>query len=595
MADVIEKIIAKSNQRLEENYRYLKSRNEYFLARDVDAVIVDLNSIKALHAGRIQQIVNKNDVVLMQKDDEIRSRSEELERQKSARRQAFNLAEERQLLLAEHQKTIWGQHQTIKSHEQSISTLQEALSKERKNAKDQYQQGYKKGLSDGDEARTGDVNEVLVETSLKQGFQAFESKNYKDARHNLLSAKKGIDMMNPDRRNRIDLPKLHYALAVSGAYVEDIEQAKASLSAYVRHTSAFANDEELLQVAHVQHLLAQVWIGCENLPEAIAACNSAFITRNGKLKKSDNWLHQTTALRCLIFEFEKKPRDASILRKTIPDGSRDVLQQMYASLKPLGKIGPHGNQLVAQSWPASQLLPVWSMATLKVAPVQPPKQAAGAGGKAPSVKPPQQTPATPLPVDIKYRENLLTELNLTTNPKQQLSWRLKQAIVTGNQRDVASRIDNGDHVGPPALHLAALFDELEIAKLLVERGSADVNGQCTCNSSKPGLSVYGVTPMHLAIGAQNVKLIRYLARKKGFFGRQKRHSAPPLWLLNERWLSKPGNDNPQKMRSVLETMQDCNWDTNARLNEDGKRMRDLAKTQLVSRPALQRVVLQFLA
>ncbi|KAF7191761.1 hypothetical protein HII31_06806 [Pseudocercospora fuligena] len=620
MAGTIDKVIADCNDRLEEAYQYLDSRRQDWLARrlaqKIDAVIVDLNGIKARHTQDVQQIVNDYNIELLGKDDELSKRLRELEQERSARRAASRVAEQRQQtidqqqktildqhkMIKSHEQTILDQHKTVKSHEQSIKALQDALTKERKNGEDQYQRGYKKGFAEGDKAGGRDVNEVVTQSSLDEGFQAFNAKNYKSARRDLLSAKAGIDKMAADRARRFETSRLHYALAVSGAYVEEIEQAKSALTAFLRHNSASANDEELLQIAHVQHLLAQICIGLGNIPEAIAACDSAYQTRERKLAPTHNWLHQTMTLRALIFEYQKQSGSARALRRIVPDQTRDTLQQLYGALRPLDKSASRGNQLVAQPSPASQLLPVWLMAKVKAVPLQPSKPAPTTPGKQQSSKPtqfPPTPPRTPV-VDMKSRDALLTELNLTTNPGQELSWRMKQAIITGNQRDVASRIDNGDHVVPPALHLAALFNELEIAKMLVERGNANVNGQCTCNSSKPGKSVYGVTPMHLAIGARNVKMIQYLAKNGGNFGRQaagagQRFSAPPLWLLNERWLSKPGNAEPQKVVTVLATMKDCGWDTYARLNEDGQTMKDLAKKNLASRTALQGAVLQFLS
>ncbi|KXT01471.1 hypothetical protein AC578_9533 [Pseudocercospora eumusae] len=603
MAGAIDNIIAKCNQHLDEAYEYLHYQRQDRLARNIDAVIDDLTGIKARHTESVQQIVNDYNIELLGKDNDLSKRLRELEQERSARRAASRIAEQRQQTIDQQQNTILDLHEMIESHEQSIKSLQDALAKERKNAEDQYRQGYKKGFAEGDKAGGRDVSEVVAQRSVEQGLQAFDAKNYKDARRDLLSAKTALDKMTPDRRGRFETSKLHYALAVSSAYVEDIEQAKSALTAFLRHTSAFANDEELLQIAHVQHLLAQIWIGLDNLPEAIAACDSAFKTRDRKLAPTHNWLHQTIALRALMYEYAKKPRDAATLRKSIPDQTRDALQQLYGSLRTLEKtIGRGNQQLIAQPSPASQLLPVWLMANVKAVPVQPLKPVSTPSGKQQGGKTtqlPPTPPRTPV-VDMKSRDALLTELNLTTNPGQALSWRMKQAIITGNQKDVASRIDNGDHVGPPALHLAALFNELEIASLLVERGGANVNGQCTCNSSKPGKSVYGVTPMHLAIGARNVKMIQYLAENGGNFGRQaagarQRYSAPPLWLLNERWLSKPGHAEPQKVVTVLATMKDCGWDTYARLNEDGQTMEDLAEKKLASRPALHGAVLQFLS
>ncbi|EME82162.1 uncharacterized protein MYCFIDRAFT_83586 [Pseudocercospora fijiensis CIRAD86] len=395
MAGAIDNIIANCNQHLEEAYEYLHYQRQDRLARNIDAIIDDLTGIKARHTERIQQIINNHNIDLLHKDDDLEKRLRELEQERSARRAASRIAEERQQTIDQQQKTILDQRKMIRSNEQSIKALQDALAKERKNSEDQYRQGYKKGFAEGDRAGGRDLNEVVAQSSLEQGLQAFDAKNYKDARRDLLSAKTGLDKMTPDRRGRFETSKLHYALAISSAYVEDIEQARSALTAFLRHTSALANEEELLQIAHVQHLLAQIWIGLDNLPEAIAACDSAYQTRERKLAATHNWLHQTMALRALIFDYQKQSESARALRRLIPDQTRDALQQIYSALKTLDKSPARGNQLVAQPSPGSQLLPVWLMARVKAVPVQSMKPVPMTPGKQQGSKTTQLPPTPP--------------------------------------------------------------------------------------------------------------------------------------------------------------------------------------------------------
>lgn len=214
-----------------------------------------------------------------------------------------------------------------------------------------------------------------------------------------------------------------------------------------------------------------------------------------------------------------------------------------------------------------------------------------AAKKPPMVKKPE--PDRPV-IDVMLRQSWLNNLMLTPTTASTMSSSLKKALILGDKQTVASVLAREPLIGAPALHMAALFGDVEVAKLLVARG-VPVNGICDAQSEKFGQLVHGVTPMHLAIGAQHGDMVRYLHSVGGTFfasdaGRGKRSSAPPLWLISKRWLNMVGDD-PKRIVSILRTMKKLGWNTNASLNEGGDTMRSLARKNLSGRIELQSAVL----
>ncbi len=70
--------------------------------------------------------------------------------------------------------------------------------------------------------------------------------------------------------------------------------------------------------------------------------------------------------------------------------------------------------------------------------------------------------------------------------------------------DVGCPIDYMDNWDRTALHFASRDEHLEIAKLLISRGS-DVNAR-----TKDGLKTHGRTPLHFAVMAGNSELTKFL-------------------------------------------------------------------------------------
>lgn len=177
-----------------------------------------------------------------------------------------------------------------------------------------------------------------------------------------------------------------------------------------------------------------------------------------------------------------------------------------------------------------------------------------------------------------------------------LSKSFKQAILRGDKHAVVSLLRSEPILArSPALHYAALAGDTDIAELLRAHGM-DINGQCMMGSEENhGGTVYGVTPMHLAIGARNESVIRYLRRNNASFDPPvgpsgKKTTAPPFWLISEHWMNRSRNQDD--IIGILNTIKSLGWDVRAKLNKDGSSMQDLAERNLGGRPELKQAVLE---
>ncbi|CAK1366097.1 unnamed protein product [Cercospora beticola] len=207
--------------------------------------------------------------------------------------------------------------------------------------------------------------------------------------------------------------------------------------------------------------------------------------------------------------------------------------------------------------------------------------------------PPPRPPQTSDSVNVELRQARLNSLNLTSTKGSTISQSLRKALVHSDKQRASCLLAADAQVGAPALHMAALFGDVELAKFLIARGAA-VNEPCDAHSEKQGRFVHGVTPMHLAIATQNEKMIRYLHHTGGKFTRlhlrHQRTTAPPLWLVSGRWLNMFGEDTA-KVVGVLKLLKDLGWNKEDKLNRKHENMRAIVQRELKGRPVLQKAVL----
>ncbi|KAF2208702.1 hypothetical protein CERZMDRAFT_101144 [Cercospora zeae-maydis SCOH1-5] len=208
--------------------------------------------------------------------------------------------------------------------------------------------------------------------------------------------------------------------------------------------------------------------------------------------------------------------------------------------------------------------------------------------------PSPNAPPTTEPVRDGLRQAWLHSLMLISTTGSAMYLSLSKALAV-NDRPTISRLLAADaRFGAPALHLAALFGDIELAKLLLGRGAA-VNEVCDARSEKPGRRVHGVTAMHLAIAAHRHDMIRHLHHAGAKFTAPhlkhgKRATAPPRWLVSGRFLDMFGDDTAE-VASVLRLLKRLGWNKYDGLNDRYENMRSIAERELQGRVELQKAIL----
>ncbi|CAK3827781.1 viral A-type inclusion [Lecanosticta acicola] len=206
---------------------------------------------------------------------------------------------------------------------------------------------------------------------------------------------------------------------------------------------------------------------------------------------------------------------------------------------------------------------------------------------------------------VYERERWLRELQISSEAQAPplLPPELRRALVLGKKEDIFQS-PHSSH--PLVLHHAALFGELEIARHVLSQQHIDPNTTCSILGASDH-RLGGVTPMHLALGAQQKQMLQLLFDSGGSVhlpppqqsrhgGSRKTSAAPPMWLVSRRWLDLVGEKD---VGGVLEGLKNLGWDPHAVLSHHRQKgelqtMRSLARRDLCDRPELQREVLRFL-
>jgi ankyrin repeat protein len=193
------------------------------------------------------------------------------------------------------------------------------------------------------------------------------------------------------------------------------------------------------------------------------------------------------------------------------------------------------------------------------------------------------------PVDKDTRRRWLEEFQL-----DQVNEAFRDAIIDSDERKVKDLIAAGN-MPERSLHLAALFGEIEIARMLIESGRG-VDEVCKIaklrqdvklrrRQSRAGSYNIWVTPMHLAIGAQQQEMIRLLAQSGAKLGisptskredPERRATAPPRWLLSKEVLRLIEYREAQDVIQTVVSLTDVQWNINDRLDHEGRTILDFA-------------------
>lgn len=174
---------------------------------------------------------------------------------------------------------------------------------------------------------------------------------------------------------------------------------------------------------------------------------------------------------------------------------------------------------------------------------------------------------------ISWLRDLNLHMNYTSTDPTSAS-RLQNAIINSDLNSVREALSTNPVLhSSPCLHLAALFGDLDIVRALLDYGVRP-NVNCSGRSFRQG-DLHGITPMHLAIGAQHDSVIRLLRRRGASFSAfNSKIAAPPKWLVSERWLKMLDRAaTGQSTVGILRTLKELGWDQQRVVDPKGRDMR----------------------
>jgi len=401
-------------------------------------------------------------------------------------------------------------------------------------------------------------NERTARDLIAVGISAFNECRYETASRTFQQAQRLLDSFTPERQRWFNVDEVAYYLAACAAQDLKIELAERR-ARLVNFTTSYRNSQRLhsSQQAHANHLLAQLHVQSGDLSRAEASANtSAYYTM--RLPDEDQRRCEQHALAMRINDLKGEGSVVNdVLAKRIPSAWREWFKGKYAPLQPKGaKQAP--SEPLSRPPEGIARAPTWSIPQL-VEKVSPP---------------------TELQPDAPIRESWLQELNIDVRADY-------RAAIARSDKGEVQKLLRANKSASGALHVAALFNEVEIAKILLEAGS-NINATCrmvrlTENPNRPDGWAYTLTPLHVAIGAHQREMIRFLKGKGASLGVPQRSSqdpkkapmAPARFLLSKGWLRMSRCEDVKEVAATLDvlTSEPGVWDINARLNEWTERMK----------------------
>lgn len=404
----------------------------------------------------------------------------------------------------------------------------------------------------GDSETNDTPNERTARDLIDAGRSAFNECRYQTASQTFQQAQRLLDSFTPERRKRFNVDEIAYYFAACSAQDSALELA-ARKARLVRFTTTYRNSQHLhsSQQAHANHLLAQLHVQSGDLSSAEASANTSAVYTM-KLPYEDQRRCEQHALAMRINDLKGDGEIVNaVLAKRIPSAWREWFKGKYAPLQPKGaKQAP--SEPLSRPPEGIARAPTWSIPQL-VEKVSPP---------------------TELHPNASTRESWLQELNIDVRADY-------RAAIARSDKGEVQKLLRANKTASGALHVAALFNEVEIAKILLEAGS-NINATCrmvrlTENPARPDGWVYTLTPLHVAIGAHQREMVRFLKQQGASLGIPQRSSqdphkapmAPARFLLSKGWLRMSRCEDVKEVAATLDvlTAQPGPWDINARLNE----------------------------
>lgn len=467
---------------------------------------------------------------------------------------------------------------------------------------------------DGDAEWDDEFEMGVAIKALQLARESFRSEDFVEANEHVQAALETIHQLSSQHRKTFDMREIKYMAAICSFYLHEPPAAETALVSFLENPGT-TSPAEATQLCHVGHLLAQVYVRLGKLDLARSSCHGAVRGRWKLLGEKDLSYYESLALLARIHELQGHAQKTKMYAAMIDPSSRDSLIKMFQGLQ----ISLESEPIIARKPVPVEIVPSVQHHQQPIFPVTPtPKVVVESmyskdDESLYSVRPPapissttsllvtkKSTPVlrttlsappatlsssrtnlalpsaeTSTPITL-HRARLLQALGLTARNA------VEEALVAGSTERALRLVDYyrktafGTKANP--LHLAALFNELEVAKALIPR--------CNINDSCKISNAYGskATPLLFAIVSRSTSMIRLLVdngatitptESKKLNSSDFRYFAPAP-LARKWWLDLSGPMEPGDCIEILRTFVALGWDVNSPVDTIGRTMLHLA-------------------
>lgn len=482
---------------------------------------------------------------------------------------------------------------------------------------------------DGDKQDCDDDFEIgVARQALKLAREAFEAQEYGEADSHLQAAVETIEQLSPESRNLCNPRELQYLLAACTFHLKSTAEAEAALVALLGMPGAAGRVEAIDLEAG--HLLSQVYVRQSKLNLAKTTCHDAVKGRWKLLGDKDPSYYESLALLSTIYQLQGNPQKSKMYASMVDVQSRSLLLAKFDDLLPPSESRKASSTALPLA--ETQRFAMNSKRTESEPVVAPQRnieridRPLDAFRQQPSLAAPAAEWASlrSMP-SVTSLATLPTVHSVTSRPSQHDTpasrrWKLRQlgiapgdelqeAIVDGDMEH-ANRLSvqynsrpSGGSKHTTALHLAALFGELELAQTLLPNNQSQVNQSCKIPYSFGGKA----TPLHFAIAGRHTSMIRLLVangatfnppRQKSKFGFSKSsleaESYPVAVITLKRWLHLESAAEFQEYIEVVRTLLSLGWDINSPVDSISRTLLHMAVRLTQDRLEYRKALVSFL-
>ncbi|KAK3110116.1 hypothetical protein LTR53_015930 [Teratosphaeriaceae sp. CCFEE 6253] len=482
------------------------------------------------------------------------------------------------------------------------------------------------GDAHGDDS-DDDLDLDLATSALHTGTTAFEAGDWEEANALLQEALQLVQQLPPHQRAFCDQFALRYQLTLCSYYVQEPAEAAQILSSFAEQEASSPAQRQC--VCDAAHYLALLYVRLGRIDDAKAACEKALQGRRRLLGKQSEPALLSTALIAHIYGLAGSRARATACLAIIPEARRDeAVSAVEASLGAMSKHSKHApaphDSVLQTSDPRRRSRPSTSewidpssrMEDRCVGPVSldisAPRPLASprpsyqrydsraSGRESPgsvggdfaykyhspdlksdeiasveTLEPPRAEPTS--------GSTRLSRTDILRNLRCVPSDRIEEAVCAGDAAAVSAlllkkkssswrfKMQKALHSKRvTALHYAALFGELAIARDLLSAGY---------NIDEiPEASTTRQTPLKFALGARQAEMVTFLTERGA------RPLAPDTWaslaglLLDRSWLAntlstadrQDAEHVPGRIIAILRTWLKKGWDPNSPTNAAGR-------------------------